>query len=56
MFVYSSKQAINEEYYKLTVEEYLKNGYNEYEAQISTLKELQSKFEIYVKEVTGYGM
>jgi len=34
----------------------LKNGYNEYEAQISTLKELQSKFEIYVKEVTGYGM
>ena len=56
MFVYSSKQAINEEYYKLTIEEYLKNGYNEYEAQISTLNELQSKFEIYVKEVTSYGM
>ncbi len=56
IFVYSSKQEIDEEYYKLKVENYLKNGYNEHEAQISALKELQSKFEIYVKEVTGYGM
>lgn len=56
IFVYSSKQEIDEDYYKLKVEKYLKTGYNEYEAQINTLKELQSKFEIQVKEVTYYGI
>ena len=39
-------------YYKLTVEDYLKNGYNEDTAQIEALKELQKKFSIYFKEVT----
>ena len=56
VFIYSSKEEINEDYYKLTVEEYLKNGYNEYEAQISALKELQAKFDIEVKEATHYGI
>ncbi len=54
IFIYSSGQEINEDYYKLTVEEYLKSGYNEYEAQIWALEELQSKFDILVKEVTDY--
>lgn len=52
VFIYSSQQEISEKYYKLTVEEYLKNGYNEYEAQIRTLKELVSKFDIVVEEVS----
>ena len=39
-------------YYKLTIEDYLKNGYNEDTAQIEALKELQKKFSIYFKEVT----
>lgn len=40
VYLYSSEQLINEDYYKLTVEEYIKNGYNENEAQIEALKEL----------------
>lgn len=56
IFVYSSKQVINEEYYKLTIEKYLKSGYNEYEAQMYTLEKLQEKFDIEVKEVTDYGI
>lgn len=51
VFIYSSRQAINENYYLLTVEGYLRIGYNEYEAQIETLKDLQTKFDIMVEEV-----
>ena len=54
IFIYSSGEEINDDYYKLTVEEYLKNGYNEYEAQIWALMEIQSKFDILIKEVTDY--
>ena len=50
IFVYSSKQEIDENYYKLRVEKHLKRGYNEFEAQLCALKELESKFEIQVKE------
>lgn len=56
IFVYSSKQAINEDYYKLIIEKYLKSGYNEYEAQMFALEKLQEKFDIKVKEVTHYGI
>ena len=56
IFIYSSKQAINEDYYKLTIEKYLKSGYNEYEAQMHTLSKLQEKFDVVVKEVTDYGI
>lgn len=56
IFVYSSKQAINEDYYKLTIEKYLKSGYNEYEAQMYALEKLQEKFDIEVKEVADYGI
>lgn len=52
IFMYSSGQEINEDYYKLTVEEYLKSGYNEYEAQMHALTDLQSRFDILIKEVT----
>ena len=50
--MYSAEERINVNYYKLTVEDYLKNGYNEDTAQIEALKELQKKFSIYFKEVT----
>ena len=49
--MYSAEERINVNYYKLTVEDYLKNGYNEDTAQIEALKELQKKFSIYFKEV-----
>ena len=56
IFKYASNQEIREDYYKMVVEKYLKKGYNEYEAQIEALKELVTKFEIMVKEVTEDGM
>lgn len=51
-YMYSAEERINVNYYKLTVEDYLKNGYNEDTAQIEALKEMQKKFSIYFKEVT----
>lgn len=56
VFKYASNQEIREDYYKMVVEKYLKKGYNEYEAQIEALKELVTKFDIMVKEVTEDGM
>lgn len=50
VYMYSAEERINVNYYKLTVEDYLKNGYNEDIAQIEALKELQKKFSIYFKE------
>ena len=52
VYMYSAEERINVNYYKLRVEDYLKNGYNEDTAQIEALKELQKKFSIYFKEVT----
>ena len=52
VYMYSAEERINVNYYKLTVEDYLKNGYNEDTAQMEALKELQKKFSIYFKEVT----
>ena len=52
VYMYSAEERINVNYYKLTVEDYLKNGYNEDTAQIEALKELQKKFSIYFKVVT----
>ena len=52
VYMYSAEERINVNYYKLTVEDYLKNGYNEDTAQIEALKEMQNKFSIYFKEVT----
>lgn len=56
IFKYASNQEIWEDYYKMVVEKYLKKGYNEYEAQIETLMELVTKFDIMVKDVIEDGM
>lgn len=56
IFVYTSDEEINEDYYKLKVEKYLKSGYNEDEAQMLALEELQLQFDIHVKEVVDYGI
>ncbi len=55
IYIYLSDQEINPGYYQLVVEEFRKNGYNDFEAQVNTLNELQSKFYISCKEVTEYG-
>lgn len=53
--MYSANEWINEKYYKLVVEGYLKQGYNENRSQILALSELQEHFDISFKEVTDYG-
>lgn len=51
IFLYSSNEYIHEDYYKLVVEKYLKRGYNEEEAQINALKQMQRQFDIQFREV-----
>lgn len=53
IYMYSSNKKISKEYYQLTVAEYMKQGYNENEAQIYALNELQGHFAIRFKEVTA---
>lgn len=53
IFMYSANEEVSGDYYKLVVEDYLKQGYNEYEAQIEAIMELQTKFDINFKEVMG---
>lgn len=55
VYLYSANERVNENYYKLVVEGYIKSGYNESEAQIKALAEIQENFEILVKEVTDDG-
>lgn len=54
LYMYSANERINEDYYKLVVEGFLKIGYNEEEAQIKALENLQINFYIKFKEVTDY--
>ena len=54
LYMYFANERINEDYYKLVVEGFLKIGYNEEEAQIKALENLQINFDIKFKEVTDY--
>lgn len=51
VYMYSANERINENYYKLVVEGYLKCGYNEDKAQIIVLSDIQRNFDIQFKEV-----
>lgn len=55
VYMYSANERINTRYYKLVVEGYLKRGYNEDEAQLLALTEIQRNFDIRFKEVTDNG-
>lgn len=55
VYMYSANERVNENYYKLVVEGYLKNGYNEDEAQVMALYEIRQNFDISFKEVTDDG-
>ncbi len=55
VYMYSAEERINANYYKMIVEGYLKNGYNEDTAQVEALKEMQKNFLIHFKEVTEDG-
>lgn len=55
VYMYSANEWVNENYYKLVVEGYLKSGYNEDKAQIMALFEIQKSFDVNFKEVTDDG-
>lgn len=52
VFVYKSASYISPNYYKKEVEEFLKAGYNNFEAQINALKKMRKYFKIEVSEVS----
>ena len=56
VYLYSANEAVNTRYYQLIVEENLKSGYNETEAQVGALKKLTECFSITFKEVTDNGI
>ena len=51
VFIYKSNVYIVPSYYKKEVEDFLKQGYNEYEAQVKALKKMEERFAIRVTEV-----
>lgn len=53
IYMYNANENVSEKYYDLTVAEYLEQGYNDSDAQLLALDELQTKFDIQIKEVTG---
>jgi hypothetical protein len=55
IYMYSANERINEDYYKLVVERFIKSGYNEDEAQVAALLKIQQNFDIDFKEVTADG-
>lgn len=51
IYMYSAEEEISRDYYNLTVAEYLKQGYNECDAQANALDEIKNKFIIRFKKV-----
>ena len=54
VFLYASDEELSETYYNLLVAKKLNQGYNDYEARILTLQEMQENFEIVIKEVMDH--
>jgi hypothetical protein len=55
IYMYSANERINEDYYKLVVERFIRSGYNEDEAQVAALLRIQQNFDVEFKEVTADG-
>lgn len=53
VYLYASDEMIDDDYFSLTIAEYLNQGYNEREAHKKAIEEMCDKFDINVKEVTG---
>ena len=51
VFMYKSDETIVPSYYKKVVEAFVKQGYNEHEAQMNALKKMEEQFAIRVMEV-----
>lgn len=55
IYAYTADETVDENYFSAVVANYKKSGYNECEAQLEALKEIQQHFQISFKEVTAYG-
>ena len=51
LFSYSSNEIINERIYSAYIERFLKDGYDEFDAQLKALEKLSQNFDIKVQEV-----
>ena len=51
VFLYAADEELNENYYNLLVAKKLNLGYNDCEARIITLQQMQETYEIVIKEV-----
>lgn len=51
IYMYSSNEDVNTNYYKMKVEEFLKDGYNDSEAQQKALDIVMQNYDIKYKEV-----
>ncbi len=52
VFVYESKEWINELYFSIVIAQYRRLGYNEYEAEIKAICHCMERYNITFKEVT----
>lgn len=52
IFMYFAYEKIEKNYHRLIVEDYIKAGYNDFDAQICALSELMEKFSIRFEEVS----
>lgn len=52
IYLYSADEKIDNDYYSMVVERYLKSGYNNNEAQIMALNKIMENSNIHFKEVT----
>lgn len=51
VYMYSSNQYVNVTYYRLLIEKFLREGYNDMEAQCMALEKLKENFDITWKEL-----
>ena len=51
VFRYHAKECVSPALYKLHIQNYLDDGYDEFEAQIKTLEKIKSNYAIYFEEV-----
>ena len=54
VYIYSANERVNENYYKMVVEGYIRDGYNENEAQMKALCEIEEHFDIRCREVEAH--
>lgn len=51
VFVYRSNEIVNEQLYEMYISQALTNGSDEFDAQLSALRELSRSYDIYIQEV-----